>query len=59
MKLYLNKFESKEFVTKGYVIVARKGQKIMILKNNNYECGYSIDIIDPYDVVVLDKEAVE
>ena len=57
MKLHLNYDESKELLTTGSVLIERDGKDIVVEKNEEYEGGYSIDIINYYDEVVLKKES--
>ena len=56
MKLRLNSFESEYLVNDGVVIVERNGKRIIIEKNEDYDGGYSINIINPYDKVIFDTK---
>jgi len=59
MQIKLNSTESKELLTTGQIIIERNGNDIVIEKNEDYDGGYSIDIINYYDEVVLDTKVTE
>lgn len=52
-KIVLNDEESKNLKEDGFVQITRNGFEICISVDNSYECGYSIDVVNPFDKVIV------
>ena len=54
MKITLSESESKELKENGLIVITRfKEIEICINPDSNYESGYDIQVVNPYDRVIV------